>query len=507
MTMSRKLFAVLCLMTGMVSKGTALDQMPTVSGVVLTIPVVAVGDDQYRVELTAIAGTDPLELALTDIEVVSVENPSHVSTFEGIVLHIPSITLGEVSYFADLELVGLLAPFTFRLIDIGVVPDPVLPPSQNRAPVARFSFQQGETPFEIIFDPSESFDPDGEIVRYMWDFGDFDGFSGRLTETVSRIRFDDEPVSFTYEYWNWEGELVPEFLQGTVEQVIADNPPIATVRLQVMDNRGATHTFICPVEIASIVEYPGQQALIDRIKQEGGWSGRIVIEENISSHSERVLHKLLQEGVPREHIERLVDGNFIHHDPELFVRNLSLLAPIRFQENVEYIRSVNEVYVIAAGNVDSRNVTRCVDDDYPTPRDLWDRNHPFWTCEETNLDVSPEGFDSMLAAVETGKVLVAVSAIRQEDGSVIPDETSVTCGDLAEHCFTVTHSFDGTSFAAPRVAAVLFHLRQMYETAEEAVVAAKQCVQDIGEPGIDREFGLGLLDLRCPEAMLPIIQR
>ena len=505
MTMSRKLFAVLCLMTGMVSKGTALDQMPTVSGVVLTIPVVAVGDDQYRVELTAIAGTDPLELALTDIEVVSVENPSHVSTFEGIVLHIPSITLGEVSYFADLELVGLLAPFTFRLIDIGVVPDPVLPPSQNRAPVARFSFQQGETPFEIIFDPSESFDPDGEIVRYMWDFGDFGGSSRRFTETVSRIRFDDEPVSFTYEYLNWESTL--DFSQGMEEQVIADNPPVVTVRLQVMDDDGAMHTFTHSVEIASIVEYPGQQALIDRIEQSGGWSGRIYINENPGSHADRVFRKLLQEGVPREHIERSVDNRSRPTDPELFVRNFSILAPISFPEQVDYINSVNEVQVAAAGNVDSRNVTRCVDDDYPTPRDLWDRNHPFWTCEEAFSEISPEWFDVMVAAVETGKVLIAVSAIRQEDGSVIPNERSVTCGDLAEHCFTVTHSHDGTSFAAPRVAAVLFHLRQMYETAEEAVAAARQCVQDIGEPGPDREFGLGLLDLRCSEAMLPIIQR
>ena len=504
MTMSRKLFAVLCLMTGMVSKGTALDQMPTVSGVVLTIPVVAVGDDQYRVELTAIAGTDPLELALTDIEVVSVENPSHVSTFEGIVLHIPSITLGEVSYFADLELVGLLAPFTFRLIDIGVVPDPVLPPSQNRAPVARFSFQQGETPFEIIFDPSESFDPDGEIVRYMWDFGDFGGSSRRFTETVSRIRFDDKPFNFTYEYRDWESTL--DFSQGMEEQVIADNPPIATVRLQVMDNRGATHTFICPVEIASSVEYPGQQALIDRIEQSGGWSGRIYIDENPSDHADRVFQKLLQEGVPEEHIERPVDNLSIPPDPELFVRNISLLAPIRFQSQVDFIKPINEVQVIGAGNVDSRNTARCIDDDYPTPRDLWDRNHPYWTCTEVNPRISPEWFDAMVAATETGKVLVAVSADRQEDGSVTPESVSVTCGDLAKHCFTVTHSY-GTSFAAPRVAAVLFYLRQMYETAEEAVAAAKQCVQDIGEPGIDREFGLGLLDLRCSEAMLPIIQR
>ena len=496
MTMSRKLFAVLCLMTGMVSKGTALDQMPTVSGVVLTIPVVAVGDDQYRVELTAIAGTDPLELALTDIEVVSVENPSHVSTFEGIVLHIPSITLGEVSYFADLELVGLLAPFTFRLIDIGVV----------RAPVARFSFQQGETPFEIIFDPSESFDPDGEIVRYMWDFGDFGGSSRRFTETVSRIRFDDKPISFTYEYFNWESTL--DFSQGMEEQVIADNPPIATVRLQVMDDDGAMHTFTHSVEIASIVEYPGQQALIDRIEQSGGWSGRIYIDENPSSHADRVFRRLLQEGVPKEHIERPVDHIAIPTDPELFVRNISLLAPIRFQSQVDYIKPINEVQVVSAGNINpSSSTTLCVDDDYPTPRDLWDRNHPYWTCEEVLPNISPEWFDAMVAAVDTGKVLIAVSAIRQEDGSVIPNERSVTCGDLAEYCFTVTHSYDGTSFAAPRVSAVLFHLRQMYETAEEAVAAAKQCVQDIGEPGPDREFGLGLLDLRCSEAMLPIIQR
>ena len=159
--------------------------------------------------------------------------------------------------------------------------------------------------------------------------------TGRFTQTVNRTRFDNEPFSFVYEYSNWESTL--DFSSGMEEEVLANNPPVFTARLRVMDNNGATHTFTRSVEIESIVAHAGQQALVDRIEQAGGWSGRIYINENPGNHSDRVFLKLLQEGVPREHIERPVDNNSISTDPDLFVRNISLLTPIQFQSQVDYM--------------------------------------------------------------------------------------------------------------------------------------------------------------------------
>ena len=505
-TVCRKL-AVFCLLAGIAGKGNAQDDVATVRGDVLVVPAVTVGTDQFRIELTILAGTDPIELSLTAVEPAVMSNSTNVGSFSFAdnVLYIPSILLGEDTYYATFELVTIEAPFIFRLRDVGVVFNHGTS-TENRTPTAMFSVQSGTIPFEIIFDASPSFDPDGKIVQYVWDFGMFSDRTGRFTQTVNRTRFDNEPFSFVYEYRDWENAL--DWLSGELEEdILANNPPVFTARLRVMDNSGATHIFSSEVEIESFVAHAGQQVLVDRIEQAGGWSGRIYIDELPGSHPDRVFRKLLQEGVPREHIERPDDSNSTPSDPELFVRNFSVLTPIRFQPHVNHVAGNDEVVVVGAGNVSSRNVALCVDEDYSNPRDLWNRNHPFWNCTQYDSTISPEWFDAMISAVETGKVLIAISVDREEDGSVVPVNRSVTCGDLAEYCFAVTHSYDGTSFAAPRVAAVLFHFRQMYETAEEAVAAAKQCVEDVGEPGPDREFGLGILDLNCPEAMLPVIQQ
>ena len=509
-TVCRKL-AVLCLLAGIAGKGNAQDDVATVRGDVLVVPAVTVGTDQFRIELTILAGTDPIELSLTAVEPAVMSNSTNVGSFSFAdnVLYIPSILLGEDTYYATFELVTTEAPFIFRLRDVGIVFNHGTS-TENRTPTAMFSVQSGTIPFEIIFDASSSFDPDGEIVQYVWDFGVFSNSSGRFTQTVNRTRFDNEPFSFVYEYLNWIVAL--DFSSGMEEEVLANNPPVFTARLRVMDNNGATHIFSSEVEVKSFFAHAGQQALVDHIEQAGGWSGRIYIHELPGIHADTVFLKLLEEGVPREHIERPVplpnyNTSASSTDPDLFVRNFSVLAPIQSQSFVDFIARNNEVVVVAAGNVSSRNVTLCVDEDYPTPRDLWNRNHPFWNCTQYDSAISPEWFDATLAAVETGKVLIAIGVNREEDGSVTPREGSVTCGDLAEYCFGVTHAYNGTSAAAPRVSAVLFHLRQLYDTAEEAVAAAKQCVEDVGEPGPDREFGLGVLDLNCPEAMLPVIQQ
>lgn len=55
-------------------------------------------------------------------------------------------------------------------------------PTTNKPPVANFTYypQKGEAPLTVHFDASLSYDPDGQIVRYDWDFGDGSFGTGKL---------------------------------------------------------------------------------------------------------------------------------------------------------------------------------------------------------------------------------------------------------------------------------------------------------------------------------------
>ncbi len=55
-------------------------------------------------------------------------------------------------------------------------------PITNQPPVANFTYfpQKGEAPLTVHFDASLSYDPDGQIVRYDWDFGDGSFGTGKI---------------------------------------------------------------------------------------------------------------------------------------------------------------------------------------------------------------------------------------------------------------------------------------------------------------------------------------
>ena len=65
------------------------------------------------------------------------------------------------------------------LLFFGLMPPGETPPV---APVAEFtvSVESGVAPLAVMFDATSSHDPDGEILEYLWDFGDGTLDSGPL---------------------------------------------------------------------------------------------------------------------------------------------------------------------------------------------------------------------------------------------------------------------------------------------------------------------------------------
>lgn len=99
----------------------------------------------------------------------------------------------------------------------------------NEVPVARFSFSSGGKPYTVLFDASESYDPDGTITSYQWTFGDgYSGagksvshvYSGAGNFQVTLVVFDDAsaPASIT--------QTVSLSVDGTV---VPSAPSSATV--------------------------------------------------------------------------------------------------------------------------------------------------------------------------------------------------------------------------------------------------------------------------------------
>ena len=272
-----------------------------------------------------------------------------------------------------------------------------------------------------------------------------------------------------------------------------------------------------PMPLFNIFAHEGQRELIERIEAAGGGGhrGKAVVWELLAgrafenSHAEGMLYNMVDQGVPPEHLvapgPELTDfedsalfgvEGFLRpvHDAlraETLVVNRSVSTAFTTGD-ADRIRPLNIVWSASAGNVVAGS---CI-----TDRDFWNLEN-IAACEWDNFF-----YYAMLNALETGKALMATAAWRREDGTVVPDETVYKCGDMMEHCFAVPGA-GTTSRATAQVSAAVFHLFQLYENAEEVVRALKSCVEDVGEPGIDREFGLGVIDFRCSEAMLPVVER
>ncbi len=188
------------------------------------------------------------------------------------------------------------------------------------------------------------------------------------------------------------------------------------------------------------------------------------------------------------------------------------------------IASRNMLFVASIGNV-------ITDESQPFDKDSFVRNWytPGWCSDRESVErrTGSGNFycdllnDAQLASIfrnlkeAQGKALYATWG-DIKDGEVTPYPFAVSCGEAKNDCFTVIlppehrgrkiESFDdmaqyavGTSFASPALGSYLFYLSQLWDDAGEVRRILNECAIDVGEPGIDREFGRGVASADCPQ--------
>ena len=102
-----------------------------------------------------------------------------------------------------------------------------------------------------------------------------------------------------------------------------------------------------------------------------------------------------------------------------------------------------------------------------------------------------------MAAFATGKVIIAKYAKRDHlTGTVSAYKGNVKCGLAKEYCYSLFGGV-GSSFASVQLGSLTFYLSQLWETPQEVIGVLNVCAEDVGEPGIDEEFGRGIVSVVC----------
>ena len=174
------------------------------------------------------------------------------------------------------------------------------------------------------------------------------------------------------------------------------------------------------------------------------------------------------------------------------VVHLPAFGPLTGNEDPARVADGNTLFVLAAGNMR---------ESFEGDRDLYNINHPTRSHPDPRSDrARKEWYRNLLDVYNTGKSIAATTARVTESGAIEPNEYVVSCGDIKESCFTIIPRHN-TSSASARLAAMSWYLFQFWETPEEVLETLSVCAIDIGESGIDREYGKGMVNLLCPRVL------
>ena len=262
----------------------------------------------------------------------------------------------------------------------------------------------------------------------------------------------------------------------------------------------------CSVPVAALTDedefFAGDNDLVTRVKAAGPLKGKLVIfdptvnDEGLT-HASGMRQIVMDIGVPEENLAMTdVSNDFFVLDEwrDTLDQTLVIGHPTSYASDIGdrsllFMQEHDILHVAAAGNAgDAGGIW--------VGFDLWYPEHPWW--EDKSWANSFEAF-------ATGKLIIATWAKVDERGNISrnfsPDDPNapVRCGLAMEYCYSVReHSgWGGTSSAASALSALSFYLSQLWETPQEVVGVLNVCAEDIGEPGIDEEYGRGIVSVVC----------
>ena len=257
------------------------------------------------------------------------------------------------------------------------------------------------------------------------------------------------------------------------------------------------------LRLSGTEQYPGRNGLVQKVGT-SNLDGKLVILDAPADgeHAQRVKQIVINAGVPEEYVSIQENTTIMYPDGTITVPEDTkvIVRPdwpaLRRHEKGEVLAKHNIIAALSAGNTFS---------EFGNGRDYYRPDHPVWNKFPDAAD-----YNSVMEGLRTanGKALLATWADVQTDGSIVPVQKAVMCGDAMEWCFAVRVPNDllsdvrngiaGTSRAAPILGAHTFYLFQLWDTAEEVFGVLKECAFDAGDPGVDREFGLGIPTAICP---------
>ena len=129
---------------------------------------------------------------------------------------------------------------------------------------------------------------------------------------------------------------------------------------------------------------------------------------------------------------------------------------------------------------------------------VWYPDHPFWVEH-------PGSWERAFARFATGKVIIANYAQLNHLGEVVSYNLTSRCGLAKAYCYSVIVAPNRStgiytkysSQATAELSALVFYLFQLWDTPRAVVNTLNLCAEDVGEPGIDEEFGRGVVSVVC----------